>query len=114
MTIVITVKIPKISPGAYIFQRPFGGPYIRREICVAKSIGLAYTWKANKKKIVLPHRLCFVLLYICGQFPSIGPGGLYSRERFDGGFFALRVWGANIWRGLYMEGLIFGILRYSK
>ena len=24
----------------------------------------------------------------------------------------MRVWGAYIWRGLYMEGLIFGILRY--
>ena len=45
-------KISKISPGAYIFQRPFlrslfleglifGGAYLRREICVYKSIGLA-------------------------------------------------------------------------
>ena len=34
--------------------------------------------------------------------------------RFNGGFFALRVWGAYIWRGLYMEGLIVGILRYTK
>ena len=40
-------KIPKISPGAYIFQRPFfeglifEGVYIWREICVSKSIGLA-------------------------------------------------------------------------
>ena len=45
-------KIPKISPGAYILQRPFlrglfleglifGGVYLRREICVSKSIGLA-------------------------------------------------------------------------
>ena len=45
-------KIPKISPGAYIFQRPFlrglfmeglifGGAYLWREICVSKSIGLA-------------------------------------------------------------------------
>ena len=32
--------------------------------------------------------------------------------RFNGGFFVLPVWGAYIWRGLYMEGLIFGILRY--
>ena len=42
-------KIPKISPGAYIFQRPFlrglfleglifGGAYLRREICVSTSI----------------------------------------------------------------------------
>ena len=37
--------------------------------------------------------------------------GLYSEGRFNGGFFVLRVWGAYIWRGLYMEGLIFGILR---
>ena len=45
-------KIPKISPGAYIFQRPFlrglfleglifGGAYLRRKICVSKLIGLA-------------------------------------------------------------------------
>ena len=45
-------KIPKISPGAYIFQRPFlrglflkwvifGGAYLRREICIFKAIGLA-------------------------------------------------------------------------
>ena len=46
-------KIPNISPGAYIFQRPFlrglfwggglifGGACLRREICVSKSIGLA-------------------------------------------------------------------------
>ena len=45
-------KIPKISPWAYIFQRPFlrglfleglifGGAYLQREICVSKSIELA-------------------------------------------------------------------------
>ena len=34
------------------------------------------------------------------------------KGRFNGGFFALPVWGACIWRGLYIEGLIFGILRY--
>ena len=45
-------KIPKISPGAYIFQRPFlsglfleglifGEAYLWKEICVSKSIGLA-------------------------------------------------------------------------
>ena len=39
-------------------------------------------------------------------------GGLYLERRFKGGFFALRIWGAYIWRGLYMKGLIFGILRY--
>ena len=49
------------------------------------------------------------------QFPSTTPpggrGGLYLEGRFNGGLFALRVWGVYF-RGLYMEGLIFGILRY--
>ena len=39
--------------------------------------------------------------------------GLVLEGRFIGGFFALQIWGAYtcIWRGVYMEGLIFGILR---
>ena len=41
-----------------------------------------------------------------------GTGYYYLEGRFNGGFFALPVWGAYIWRSLYMEGLIFGILRY--
>ena len=63
-------KIPKISPGAYIFQWPFlrglfleglifGGAYIRLESCVMKLIGLAYSWKANKKKMC--YRTVFAL-----------------------------------------------------
>ena len=43
------------------------------------------------------------------------PGGFYLEGQFNGGFFALRVWGAYIWRGLYMGGGgggNFGILRY--
>ena len=40
------------------------------------------------------------------------PGGLYLEGQFNGGFLALRVCGAYIWRALYMEGLIFGSLRY--
>ena len=54
-------KIPKIKPGAYIFQRLFlrdlfmeGLAYLERlvqctqsEICITKSIGLAYSWKTN-------------------------------------------------------------------
>ena len=40
-------KIPKISPGAYILKKAlfegliFGGAYVRRKICISKSIGLA-------------------------------------------------------------------------
>ena len=56
----------------------------------------------------------FALFYFAfeGNFQVQAPGDLYLEGRFKGGFFALRVWGAYIWRGLHMEGLIFGILRY--
>ena len=37
--------------------------------------------------------------------------GLYLEVRFNEEFFALPIWGAYIWWGSYMEGLIFGILR---
>ena len=60
----------------------------------------------------------FALFYFVfeGNFPNTSPpaGGSYLEGRFYGGFFALPVWGAYIWRGLYMEGLIFGSLRYLE
>ena len=94
-------KIPKISPGAYIFQRPFlrglfleglifRGAHLRKGICVSKSIRLANRWKEI-------YRFCFVLLCIWGQFPSTSPrGGLHLEGRCNGGFSALWVWGAYI------------------
>ena len=74
-------KIPKISPGAYAFQRPFlrglflegliiGGAYLRREICVSKSIGLALQLEVN-----LPFLLCFTL-YLRVMFQVQAPRGL--------------------------------------
>ena len=36
----------------------------------------------------------------------------YLEGLFNGGLFVFQVWGAYIWRGLYMEGLTFGIIRY--
>ena len=59
----------------------------------------------------LPFLLCFTL-YLRAIFQVQAPGGLYLEEVFNGRFFALPVWGAYIWRGLYMERLIFAILRY--
>ena len=53
----------------------------------------------------------FALFYFVfeGNFPSTSPrGGLYLVGRFNGGFFAFN----TSLRGLYLEGLIFGILRY--
>ena len=41
------------------------------------------------------------------------PGmGVYLEGPFKVRFFVIPVWGAYLWRGLYMEGLFFGILRY--
>ena len=79
---------------------------IWREICVSKSIGLAFI--VGRKFTV------FALFYFVFEdnFQVQAPGGLHLEGRFNGGFFALRVLGAYVWRGLYMEWLIFGILRY--
>ena len=82
-----------------------GGAYVRRGNCVSKSIELA----CSGKEFII-----FALFYFVfeGKFQVQAPrGGLYSEGRFNGGFFALRFWGAYIWRGFYMEGHVFGILR---
>ena len=65
-------KIPKISPGAYTFQRPFlrglfleglifGGASIRWKICVTNPVGLAYSSKVSFKKTC--YRIVFALFY---------------------------------------------------
>ena len=76
-------------------------------------LGWPYSWKEI---------YCFSLFYpvfegnfqvqVLGGAEGGGGGGLYLEGRFNGGFFALRFYRAYIWRGLYMEGLIFGSLRY--
>ena len=105
---------------AYIFQRfflgglflegpIFGGTYLRGEIYVTKSIGLAYTWKVKKKNYMLPYRLpCFILhLRVISTYKQ--PGGDLTE-----GSVVFRVLRACIWRGLSMEGLTFGILRHRQ
>ena len=96
-------KIPKISPGAYIFQRPFlRGLYSEGLIYGGKSIGLALYLEVN-----LP---VFALFYFVleSNFPSTSPrayiwrGDLtegYLRYRFGGFIFG----GAYTWRGLFSE-----------
>ena len=95
-------KIPKISPGVYIFQRPllrglflegliFGGAYLRMEICVSKSIGLALYLEVN-----LPFLLCFTL-YLRAIFQVQAPGGLYLEGLTHGGaYFRNHVYGIRI------------------
>ena len=74
-------KIPKIIPGAYIFQRPFlrglfleglilERAYLRKEICVSKSIGLALQLAVNFLFL-----LCFTL-YLRAIFQVKAPRGL--------------------------------------
>ena len=78
----------------------FRGAYLRREICVSKSIGLALQLEGN-----LPFLLCFTLyLRAISKYNPPG-GGLYLEGQFNGEFFALRVWGAYIWRGYTWRGL---------
>ena len=80
----------------------FGGAYVRREICVIKSVGL----DCSGKEI---YHFCFVLLYIRGQIPSTSPRGAYIRRgdltegflRYD--FGGLIFGGAYKWRGLFSE-----------
>ena len=65
-------------------------------------LGQPYSWKKN-----LPFLLCFTsYLRALFQVQATG-GGLYLEGRFNGGFLRYR------FGGLYLEGLIFGILRYS-
>ena len=81
----------------------FGGAYLRREICISKSTGLALQVEVN-----LPFLLCFTLCWRA-VFPSTSPRGAYiwrgdltegfSRNRFGGLIFG----GAYTWRGLFSE-----------
>ena len=44
----------------------------------------------------------FYFVFEGGSFQVQAPrGSLYLEERFNGGFFALRVWGPSIQKGLY-------------
>ena len=63
-------KIPKISPGLIFCKSPWGA-YVRRKICVSKSIELARGGK----------EFCFVSLWIWGQIPSTSlPRGAYIQS----------------------------------
>ena len=60
--------------GGLFLEGPiFGGAYVRREIWVIKSVGLA----CSGKEI---YHFCFVLLCIRGQIPSTSPPGAYIRR----------------------------------
>ena len=74
----------------------FGGAYLRREICISKSTGLALQLGVN-----LPSLLCFTL-YSRAIFQVQVPRGLYLEGLFNGGCFTLPVWGL-IFGGAYFR-----------
>ena len=78
----------------------FGGAYLRREICVSKSIGLALKLGGNA-----PFLLCFTL-YLRAISKYKSPGAYIWRGDLTEGFCVMSL------GDLYLEGLIFGILRY--
>ena len=111
-TVKDTVKLQirkYLSPGAYIVQRPF-----LRGLSMEGNLHLKFDWASI---IVGEKFTIFALFYFVseGNFQVQAPKGAYFwrgdltedflRYEFGGGG------GAYILRGLYMEGLIFGILR---
>ena len=75
----------------------FGGAYLPREILCFK-----IDWLALELEVNLLFLLCFTLyLRAISKYKPVG--GLYLEGRFNGGFSALRVLGAHIWRDLLSE-----------
>ena len=71
--------------GLFLVGLIFGGAYLRREVCVSKSIGL-YSLIVGSNLLFL---LCFTL-YLRTIFQVQAPGGLIFG-------------GAYTWRGLFLE-----------
>ena len=72
--------------------------------------------KINWASLIVGRKLTvFALFYFVfeGKFQEQAPRGAYIwREDLTEGFFALRVWGAYTWRGLFSEfyGMLTNIL----
>ena len=75
------------------FKGPFGGAYLRREICVSKLIGLAY----SSKEIYRFSLFDFVLE---GTFQVQAPGGGGGRGLIIGGAIYRRVFCVSSLGGL--------------
>ena len=90
--------IPKISSGAYIFQRPF-----LTRLCTEGNLRFKIDWAS----LILGRKFTVFFIWLCiwGQFPSTSPGGewdFYLEGRFTEGFCVTSL------GGLYFEGLIHG------
>jgi len=89
----------------YFSKHRRGLQFDNSEICVTKSIGLVYSWKACKKKIKCCHAV-FALVSFCLRAISNckTSRGLYlERSDLTDCFFAFPDWGTYVWRGLFSE-----------
>ena len=90
-------KIPKTSPGAYIFQRPF-----LRGLSTEGNLRFKIRWVSLIVASKLTYRFCFVLLCIWGQLFKYKPQGrLYRKGDLTEGFLCYRI------RGLIFGGAYF-------
>ena len=89
-------KIRKIGPGLKFFKDFFWGAYLRREICVSKSIALAF-WVGSKFTVFLCCTLYLRAVFQVQAFPGRLGGRAYIwrgdltevflRYRFGGAYF---------------------------
>ena len=66
-----------------------------------------FRFKINWASLIVGSKFTvFALFYFVfeGNFPITNPPeGLCLKGRFNGGFFALPLWGTHTWRGLFLE-----------
>ena len=75
MSIMSYRKIPKISPEAYIFQRPFlRGLSVRRGLCTEVNLRFKIDWASLIFGSKFTVFLCFTL-YLRATVPSTNPPG---------------------------------------
>ena len=94
------------------FKGSFSGAYLWRGLSTEGNLRFKIDWASL---IVGKKLTVFALFYFVfeGNLQVQAPrGGLYFEGRFNGGFFALRVWGPYTWRGLFSE--FYGIIWFVK
>ena len=92
-----TIKFRKYAPMLIFVKGPFWGAYFWRGFCTEGNLSFKIDCNSLPLEGNLPFLLCFILYSRANSMYK--PPGTYSEGRFNGGFFALRVWGAYIWRG---------------
>ena len=101
-------KLPKISPGLIFFKGPFWGSYFWRGLSTEGKLRFKIDWAGlivGRKFTIF----AFFNFVFEGNFKAQAPrGGAYIWRAIQRRVFCVTSLG-----GLYMEGLIFGILRYS-